>query len=193
MATEWTTADGRRLRMLRRERGLTLRSCAAKLHVTHSIVGNWETGRIPPGRNMIATLANFFVVNPSWLSTGEGSMLPEPHAPLSWPHDDIGTQWGLVPVEPPKEWTPQFQQFMTACVVFGLQPSTTNMVRIITLARELGTVDALPPELQAVVESASPSSERGWRWRGLAEHFLRSSDAALDAVEDILRSKPKDS
>ena len=44
-----------------------------------------------------------------------------------------------------------------------------------------------------VVESASPSSERGWWWRRLAEHFLRSSDAALDAVEDILRSKPTDS
>lgn len=192
MATEWTREAGRRLRMVRRERGLTLRSLAAQLHVTHSIIGNWETGRIAPGRDMLLTLSNFFGVAMDWLISGAGPMQPDWSAPVDWPTDDLRTQWSVSAILP-GDWPEPFQRFLAAAAVFGMNPSAVNLARVVAISRELGTTDALPPEIQAAVEASGQPSERGWRWHGLAESFLRATDATLDAVEDIFRAKPNDS
>lgn len=192
MATEWSTDAGRRLRMLRRERGLTLRSLAAQLRVTHSIIGNWETGRIAPGRDMLGTLANFFGVRPEWLVSGAGPMQPDWSSPVHWPIDDLQAQWGVTATLP-EDWPEPFRRFIAASAVFGIHPSAANLARMVAIARELGSADALPPEIQAAVESAGQSSDRGWRWHGLAEGFLRATNATLDAAEDIFRAKPNDS
>lgn len=65
---------GSRLRMLRRERGLTLRILSSKIGVHYASIANWETDRSAPGSATIERLASFFGVNVKWLASGDGPM-----------------------------------------------------------------------------------------------------------------------
>lgn len=173
---------GSRLRMLRRERGMTLRTLAAKLNVTYSIIGNWETGRIQPGRNRITQLARFFGVNTAWLKDGVGPQTPDTLGPTPWPMRKIQKQWGVEAAIP--DWPTPLIEFAASAVEFGLNPTTDNLLRVITRARELGTYALLPPELQVAVDTIR-YPERSYRWPDFANWFLQATDSDLDLVEEI--------
>ncbi len=81
---EWedrmTLAD--RIRLARRQAGLSQRELAATLGVLRSAVSNWEspTGNRPAMANLIQ-LAQIFRVSIEWLATGRGAM----HLPAETP------------------------------------------------------------------------------------------------------------
>ncbi len=180
---KWSPAAGRRLRMLRRERGLTLRVCAQHLQVSFPILSKWETGTEQPSHKAQQKLAAYFDINWKWLVTGSGPIKPDPAPVLPWPKEKMANQWHITPVLPP-DWPPAFQAFMAAAVEFGLEPSSSALARLVYRARELGTEQPLPPELEAAVRSVT---NQGFRWPGFAEMYLRGTDAALDSIEELWR------
>ena len=187
MNDETLKAMGSRLRMLRRERGLTLRVMATKLNVSHSIIANWEAGRIAPGQNSIIKLANFFGVRVQWLSEGVGPQIPDISGPTPWPTDKLEEHWQISDVSPmPQDWPDGIKEFVASALMYGLEPSAGNLLKMTTKARELGTDAPLPPELEIAIEVVR-DPQRGYRWPGFAEWFLRATDAALDSAEEVFR------
>ena len=180
---KWSPAAGRRLRMLRRERGLTLRVCAQHLQVSFPILSKWETGTEQPSVKTQQKIAAFLDVKWEWLVTGSGPIKPDPAHNTPWPAEEMTNRWHITPVLPP-DWPPAFQAFMSAAVEFGLNPSSSALSRLVYRARELGTEQPLPPELEAAVRSVT---NQGFRWPGFAEMYLRGTDAALDSIEEIWR------
>lgn len=192
MPTKPDNGIGSRIRMLRRDRGLTLRRMADQLGINFSVIANWEAGRIRPGHRMVPRLAAYFGVAREWLERGAGAMTPSLTAPAGWPGESLRAQWGSeMPVEPPAGWPPGLVEYVAAAIEFGIQPSTAALARMIIRARELGSAEPLPPELQAALAGPLRGQDdpRGYRWIGFAEWFLRATDAALDAVEEAIRKK----
>lgn len=67
-----------RLKILRKNLGLTLEKFGARINVKSSVVSCWETSRqtIPDYR--IYQICHEFGVNSKWLETGEGEMFSMP-------------------------------------------------------------------------------------------------------------------
>ncbi len=180
---------GARLRTLRRERGLTLRRLAAQLGLSYSIIANWEVGRIAPGPSSITKLANFFGVRVQWLRDGIGPQIPDLSGPTPWPTKQLAERWQVSDIgPPPPDWPAGLQEFVARAVMYGLEPSASHLLKMTTKARELGTNVPLPPELEVAMEVVR-DPQRGYRWPGFAEWFLRATDAALDSAEDVFRRK----
>lgn len=190
MTDEQLQSMGARLRMLRRERGLTLRRLAAQLGVSYSIIANWEVGRIAPGASSITKLANFFGVHVQWLRDGIGPQTPDLSESTPWPTEQLAEHWQVAEISPPPpDWPAGLQEFVARALLYGMEPSAHHLLSMTTKARELGTATPLPPELAVAIEVVR-DPQRGYRWPGFAEWFLRATDAALDSAEEILHRKP---
>ena len=76
---ESSTLDGMndvsdRIRILRKELGLTQHELGKAAGVTKSAVSQWEKGSSIPGRDALLSLQNTFRINPDWVITGQGPM-----------------------------------------------------------------------------------------------------------------------
>lgn len=98
---------------------------------------------------------------------------------------DALNTWGIDP-DVPANWPSPLTEYTAAALTFGLSPSSTNLLRVVTKARELGSNESLPPEIEVVVEAALDPT-RGYRLPGFASWFLRVSDVELDSVEELIR------
>lgn len=65
-----------RLKLLRKELGLTQQAFADKLNVTRANIAGYETGSRNPSDAVISLICKQFNVSEQWLRTGEGEMLP---------------------------------------------------------------------------------------------------------------------
>ncbi|MGL4476600.1 MAG: helix-turn-helix domain-containing protein, partial [Shewanella sp.] len=63
-----------RIKRLREGRGLTQSQLGAKLGVTSVAVSRWEGGLNLPKSSRLLQLAEFFIVDPTWLKTGVQKM-----------------------------------------------------------------------------------------------------------------------
>ena len=66
-----------RLKLLRKELGLTQADFASKLNIKRGTIAAYEVGQEVPDR-AIADIVRVYGVNESWLRTGEGEMFPVP-------------------------------------------------------------------------------------------------------------------
>ena len=66
-----------RLKLLRKELGLTQADFASKLNIKRGTIAAYEVGQEVPDR-AIADMVRVYGVNESWLRTGEGEMFPVP-------------------------------------------------------------------------------------------------------------------
>ncbi len=168
---------GQRIRQLRRHSELTQRELAARMGVSHATIAHWEVGDMMIGDQSLRKLANFFGVSSEWLKTGTGERGNVGSLATEWPGEKIQTIWGIM-AELPPEWPPQFQQYVSLSVLFGLEPRAETFHQMVKAAQGLGTNAPLPLSLSSV---DSP------RRRSLVDRILMSSDAVLDAVEDAIR------
>ena len=80
-------ATGRRLRALRDKRELTIDEVASGCSLSPTYVGLIEKGSRAPGRDALLRIAEFFLVSPQFLVTGE--LQPEDQAKVDrfkmWP------------------------------------------------------------------------------------------------------------
>ena len=56
-----------RLRILRKERGLTQDQLAEKTHISQTAISNWEAGNRSPSVEYVITLAKFFSVSVDYI------------------------------------------------------------------------------------------------------------------------------
>lgn len=63
-----------RIRMLRKELGLSQTEFGKKIGVTRSVISNIELGLVPPTEVILNAIAGVFYVNIDWIRTGEGEM-----------------------------------------------------------------------------------------------------------------------
>ena len=74
-----------RLKLLRKELGLTQEKFAERLNIKRNTLANYEIGRNEPIDAVISLICREFNVNETWLRTGEGEMFKERS-----PSDEIG-------------------------------------------------------------------------------------------------------
>lgn len=74
-----------RLKLLRKELGLTQEKFAERLNIKRNTLANYEIGRNEPIDAVISLICREFNVNEKWLRTGEGEMFKERS-----PSDEIG-------------------------------------------------------------------------------------------------------
>ena len=65
---------GERIRLIRRELGLTQQEFAAQIGTTANVLTNYETGKKNPSAATANNICKTFGVNETWLRTGEGEM-----------------------------------------------------------------------------------------------------------------------
>ena len=65
---------GERLKLLRRELGLTQVKFAEKLGRSKRSIQEWESGRNEPSERVLRLIEQTFSVNPEWLREGKGEM-----------------------------------------------------------------------------------------------------------------------
>lgn len=74
-----------RLKLLRKELGLTQEKFAERLNIKRNTLANYEIGRNEPIDAVISLICREFNVNETWLRTGEGEMFKDRS-----PSDEIG-------------------------------------------------------------------------------------------------------
>lgn len=74
-----------RLKLLRKELGLTQEKFAERLNIKRNTLANYEIGRNEPIDAVISLICREFNVNEIWLRTGEGEMFKDRS-----PSDEIG-------------------------------------------------------------------------------------------------------
>lgn len=68
-----------RLKIIRKDAGLSQHEMAERLHVSsYVVVSGWETGRTVIGKTRLYQIAEEFNVNIDWLLTGEGPQYKSP-------------------------------------------------------------------------------------------------------------------
>lgn len=67
-----------RLKLFRKRKGLTQSHLSSALGRSQSFIGQIESGRSLPSRDLLERLRNRYELNPDWLLTGEGEMLSPP-------------------------------------------------------------------------------------------------------------------
>lgn len=68
-----------RLKVIRKESGLTQKEFAERLEVDQSLIAKWERGERPIPTAQIKLICHEFEIRPEWLRDGEGEMeQPEP-------------------------------------------------------------------------------------------------------------------
>ena len=176
------TAVGRRLRQLRRSRGLTLRSAAKQLNVKFQTISHWENGTMyPPSEKALRRLANFYNVRLEWLTTGAEPMQPELAATAKWPAAAIRQDWGFSVVALPEDWPGPLKDFLARAVQFGIDPSIGHLASLIDQARKLGTDAPLPPELNLAMRIAHGGDPR--QDQDLSDRYLVAMDSLFDTLE----------
>lgn len=66
-----------RLKLIRKNSGLTQEGFAAELGASRGMIAKYETGLVIPDQTMRLLLCQKFNVNPDWLDTGEGKPYKE--------------------------------------------------------------------------------------------------------------------
>ena len=177
MDTKDMRGVGQRIRQVRRNSQLTQRQLAERMSISHATIAHWEVGDMVIGDQSLRKLANFFGVSAEWLKTGTGERTNFASFAAEWPTRKLRELWGIT-AELPQEWPPNFQQYVSFAVEFGLEPKEETFRQMVQAAQELGTDAPLPLSLADV---DSP------RRRSLVDRVLMGSDAVLDAVEDAIR------
>lgn len=75
-------AQERREKAARERKDITQRTVAQAVGLTSAAISKYEAGETIPNDNILAKLAAFYEVRPSWLRYGEGDKSPEPTAVL---------------------------------------------------------------------------------------------------------------
>lgn len=88
-----TLAD--RIRIVRKERGLSQAEFAQKLRITRGHVSKLEIGQATPSDQLLALISISFMVNEDWLEYGEGNMYLAPHLG-AFERDRQLAQYGLL-------------------------------------------------------------------------------------------------
>jgi len=65
-----------RIRLARKQKGLTQLQLAALVGVSKGACGQWEVGMTSPTVENLSRLANILEVNFEWLATGRGDITP---------------------------------------------------------------------------------------------------------------------
>lgn len=66
-----------RLKIIRKNSGLTQEAFAAELGATRGMIAKYESGLVVPDQTMRMLICQRFNVNPDWLETGEGKPYKE--------------------------------------------------------------------------------------------------------------------
>ena len=66
-----------RLKLIRKNSGLTQESFASELGASRGMIAKYETGLVIPDQTMRMLICQRFNVNPEWLETGEGKPYKE--------------------------------------------------------------------------------------------------------------------
>lgn len=78
MATKASIEIGKRLRALRKEKGVTQAEAAIELGVGRSCISNWEAGLREPGFEWWEKLSEYFDVSVNYLFAGQKQKEAEP-------------------------------------------------------------------------------------------------------------------
>ena len=154
---------GQRIRQVRHQHGMSLRSLATELQINFSTLAHWERGEIAPGEITLRRLAYFLGVDPVWLRTGESD--PEPKSPAisGLPADDLKNLWGLENIDLkdlPPSWPEGLRRYIVASIKFGLFPSSASLAQLLERAQEMGTDAPLSPELRVAVQATTQPNPR---------------------------------
>ena len=66
-----------RLKLIRKNSGMTQEAFASELGATRGMIAKYETGLVVPDQTMRLLISQRFNVNPAWLETGEGKPYKE--------------------------------------------------------------------------------------------------------------------
>lgn len=66
-----------RLKLIRKNSGLTQEAFASELGATRGMIAKYETGLVVPDQTMRLLICQRYNVNPAWLETGEGKPYKE--------------------------------------------------------------------------------------------------------------------
>lgn len=66
-----------RLKLIRKNSGMTQEAFASELGATRGMIAKYETGLVVPDQTMRLLISQRFNVNPTWLETGEGKPYKE--------------------------------------------------------------------------------------------------------------------
>lgn len=66
-----------RLKLIRKNSGMTQEAFASELGATRGMIAKYETGLVVPDQTMRLLISQRFNVNPEWLETGEGKPYKE--------------------------------------------------------------------------------------------------------------------
>ena len=66
-----------RLKLIRKNSGMTQEAFASELGATRGMIAKYETGLVVPDQTMRLLICQRFNVNPTWLETGEGKPYKE--------------------------------------------------------------------------------------------------------------------
>lgn len=66
-----------RLKLIRKNSGLTQEAFASELGATRGMIAKYETGLVVPDQTMRLLICQRYNVNPTWLETGEGKPYKE--------------------------------------------------------------------------------------------------------------------
>lgn len=74
---------GKRIKILRKNKGMTQLELAEKLGLKANTITSYETGVRVPSDSVILSICRMFRVSESWLRTGDGEMFdPDPQAEI---------------------------------------------------------------------------------------------------------------